>query len=130
MPHLDHCVTVWGDCNDVARLEKLQKQIARIILDSHYLTPSKDMFSKLRWLPLKDCVKYRKATMTYKAVNGKAPDYIIAMFRYGQLNDVTERHFTKKWILSVVYTIPKHSVRKLNIIIMALLPIHLTLYCS
>ena len=32
MPHLDYCVTVWGDCSDVARLEKLQKQAARIIL--------------------------------------------------------------------------------------------------
>ena len=53
MPHLDYCVTVWGDCSDVARLETLHKQAARIIMDCHYLTPSKDMFSKLRWLPLK-----------------------------------------------------------------------------
>ena len=89
MPHLDYCVTVWGDCSDVARLEKLQKQAARIILDCHYLTPSKDMFSQLRWLPLKDWVTYRKATMTYKAINGKAPDYISAMFRY--VSDVHKR---------------------------------------
>ena len=34
------------------------------------------------WLPLKDWVKCRKATMTYKAINGKAPDSIRAMFRY------------------------------------------------
>ena len=89
MPHLDYCVTVWGDCSDVARLEKLQKQAARIILDCHYLTPSKDMFSQLRWLPLKDWVTYRKATMTYKAINGKAPDYISAMIRY--VSDVHKR---------------------------------------
>ena len=63
--HLDYCVTVWGTSDD-ARLDKLQKQETRIILDYHYLTPSKEMFSKLRWLPLKDWVKYRKATMTYK----------------------------------------------------------------
>ena len=70
-----------GDCSDVARLEKLRKQAERIILDCHYMTPSKDMFSELRWLPLNDWVKYRKATLIYKAINGKAPDYISAMFR-------------------------------------------------
>ena len=66
MPHFDYSVPVrgGGDYSVVARLEKLQKQAARINLDSHYLTPSKDMFSKLRWLRLKDWVKYRKATMT------------------------------------------------------------------
>ena len=76
MPHLDYCVTVWGDCSDLNKLTRLQKQAARIILDCHYLTPSKDMFCKLKWLPMKDWVKYRKATMTFKAINGNAPDYI------------------------------------------------------
>ena len=52
-----------GGTSDDARLDKLQKRAARIILDSHYLTPSKEMFSKLSWLPLNDWVKYRKATM-------------------------------------------------------------------
>ena len=57
MPHLDYCVTVWGDSSDVNKLAKLQKQAARIILDCHYLTSSKDMFCKLKWLPMKDRVK-------------------------------------------------------------------------
>ena len=54
---------------------------ARIILDCHYLTPSKDMFCTLKWLPMKDWVRYRKATMTFKAINGNAPDYISSMFK-------------------------------------------------
>ena len=53
------------------------------------MTPSKDILSELRWLPLNDCVKYRKATLIYKAINGKAPDYISAMFRY--VSDVHKR---------------------------------------
>ena len=32
---------------------------------------------------------YRKATMTYKAINGKAPDYIRTMYRY--VSDVHKR---------------------------------------
>ena len=54
MPHFDYYVTVWGDCSDLNKLGKLQKQAARIILDFHYLTPSKDMFCTLKWLPMKD----------------------------------------------------------------------------
>ena len=88
-PHLDYCVTVWGNCSDVARLEKLRKQAARIFLDCPYMTPSKDMFSELRWLPLNDWVKYRKATMIYKAINDNVPDYISAMFSY--VSDVHKR---------------------------------------
>ena len=28
MPHFDYCVTVWGDCSDLNKLDKLQKQAA------------------------------------------------------------------------------------------------------
>ena len=81
MLHFDYCVTVWGDCSELNKLVKLQKQAARIILDCHCLTPSKDMFCKLKWLPMKDWVKYRKATMTFNAINGNAPNYISSMFK-------------------------------------------------
>ena len=47
------------------------------------------MFSELIWLPLNEWVKYRKATLIYKSINGKAPDYISAMFRY--VSDVHKR---------------------------------------
>ena len=96
MPHLDYCVTVWGDCSDLNKLVKLHKQAARIILDCHYLTPSKDMFCKLKWLPMKDWVKYRKATMTFKATNGNAPDYISSMFKpVGEVHSRTTRQTCK-----------------------------------
>ena len=96
MPHLDYCVTVWGDCSDLNTLVKLQKQAARIILDCHYLTPSTDMFCKLKWLPMKDCVKYRKATMTCKAINGNAPYNISSMFEpVGEVHRRTPRQTCK-----------------------------------
>ena len=92
MPHLDYCVTVRGDSSDLNKLAKLQKQAARIILDCHYLTPSKDVFFKLKWLPMKDWVKYSKATMTFKAINGNAPDYISSMFKpVGEVHSRTTR---------------------------------------
>jgi hypothetical protein len=80
VPHVDFCVTVWGSCSDITSLAKLQKQAARIILDCDFTTPSSDMFQKLRWMPIKDWVEYRKANTVYKALNMKTPDYITNMF--------------------------------------------------
>ena len=82
-------------CN-VSNAGIAQKQAARIILDCHYLTPSKDMFCTLKWLPMKDWVKYRKATMTFKAINGNAPDYISSMFKpVGEVHSRTTRQTCK-----------------------------------
>ena len=81
MPHLDFCVTVWGNCSDMTKLLKLQKQAARIILDCNIMTPSNEMFNKLKWLPIQEWVRYRKANMMYKAMNHKTPDYISNMFQ-------------------------------------------------
>ena len=96
MPPLDYCVTVWGDCSELNNLVKLQNQAARIVLDCHYLTPSKDMVCKIKWLPMKDWVKYRKATMTFKANNSNAPDYISSMFKpVGEVHSRTTRQTCK-----------------------------------
>ena len=52
--------------------------------------------SKLKWLPMKDWVKYRKATMTFKAINGNAPDYISSMFKpVGEVHSRTTRQTCK-----------------------------------
>ena len=41
-----------------------------------YLTPSRCMFHKLKWLPIIiDWVKDKKATTTLNDINGNAPDY-------------------------------------------------------
>ena len=97
MPHLDYCITVWGDWSDLNKLVKQQKQASRKIFDCHYLTPSKDMFCKLKWLPMNDWVKYRRATMTFKAINGNAPYYISSMFKpVGEVHSRTIKQTCKK----------------------------------
>jgi hypothetical protein len=81
-PHFDFCITVWGSSCDISRLAKLQKQAARIILDCHYTTPSSQMFSRLKWMPIKDWVKYRQCNIVYKALDNQLPMYICDMFQY------------------------------------------------
>ncbi len=38
------------------------------------------MFSKLKWMSITDCNKYRKATMVFKSINNLAPRYMSDMF--------------------------------------------------
>ena len=111
MPHFDYCVTVWGDCSDLNKLAKLQKQAARIILDCHYLTPSKDMFCTLKWLPMKDWVKYMKATMTFKAINGNAPDYISSMFK----PSVVVANKPESIRLDILHTLWPHKAMQIDV---------------
>ena len=71
----------WLDCF-LARYKiiKIQKKAARLILEAPPLTPSKQMFQQLKWLPFNEIVKFKQVSLVYKAVNGNAPQYIQTMF--------------------------------------------------
>ncbi len=43
---------------------------------------SKDRFISLKWMPIHDRIKFRKATMVYKNVNDLVPNYVKDMFTY------------------------------------------------
>jgi hypothetical protein len=104
LPHMDFCITLWGSCSDIARLLKLQKQAARIILNCDVATPSVEMFHKLKWLPIVDWVQYRKANIVFKALNGKTPEYISDMFIF--INQVHARQ-TRQSIKNDLYVPPR-----------------------
>ena len=59
---------------------KSKKKAARLILEAPLLTPSKQMFQQLKWLPFNEIVKFKQVSLVYKAVNGNAPQYIQTMF--------------------------------------------------
>ena len=59
---------------------KTSKRAARIILNAHFMTPSRLMFSELKWLTFPKRVDYHTCTMVYKALNNLAPNYICERF--------------------------------------------------
>ena len=77
-PIIEYCSIVWGTgCRENENvITKLQKKAARLILDADPLSPCKEMFRKLNWLPFKELVKYKQACLIYKSKTDQAPSYI------------------------------------------------------
>ena len=55
-PLIEYCSSVWGICTEENQT-KIKKKAARLILEAPPLTPSKQMFQQLKWLPINEIVK-------------------------------------------------------------------------
>ena len=73
---------MWGTAFQkyINTLIKLQKMAARLILDVYYTVPSTELFKILKWLPIDKNVRFRQATLVYKALNDMTPSYMTDMF--------------------------------------------------
>ena len=89
LPIFDYGCIIWSRTSDknINRVHKLQKRAARIILKVDYMTPSAEMFKTLQWLSFPKRIKYHKALMVYKSLNGLAPDYLANLF-----TKISEKH--------------------------------------
>ena len=83
LPLIDYGSVTWGATSNgnIERLSKLQKRAARIILHADFTTPSALMFKELGWLSVTDRLKHNKATLIYKALTNKAPNYIANLLK-------------------------------------------------
>ncbi len=58
------------------------KRAALIILDiKDTMYPSRQTFSKRKWMPITDSINYPKAIMAFKSINNLAPRYMSDMFK-------------------------------------------------
>ena len=78
LPLIDYGSSSWVSTakQNIERINKLQKRAARIILKVDYITPSVEMFQRLRWMTVSQRINYNKAVLTYKALNNLTPAYI------------------------------------------------------
>ena len=79
LAHLTYCSSVWhgSSADHVSKLYKFQKRAARVITGSNYNIRSTDIFETLNWRPIKDNLDERDLVMTFKAIKGIVPDYLI-----------------------------------------------------
>ena len=61
--------------DDYVKLDVLHKRRAKIILGVNYVTSSDFMFQVLGWERLQNRNDYFKSLLTYKALNGPAPQF-------------------------------------------------------
>ena len=78
LPIFDYCCTVWGNTSEenLKRLEKLQKQAARTILNAPVQTPSYELLKSLDWLSIRTRINYHKLVLVYKILSNQAPAYL------------------------------------------------------
>jgi len=80
---LDYCnALLYGIANcQLQRLQSVQNAAARLVTGlrrTEHITP---ILKSLHWLPIRQRVTYRLATLVHKCVNGRAPEYL-AEFRH------------------------------------------------
>ena len=83
VPLIDYGSVTWGATSNgnIERLSKLQTRATRMILHADFTTPSALMFKELGWLSVTDRLKHNKATLVYKALTNKTPDYITNLLK-------------------------------------------------
>ena len=76
LPHLDFCCIIFGNYSSTLEdvLVKIQKRVARVILDSDCYTPSSELFKELNWQTFPERVTYHKAILMYRIINNICPD--------------------------------------------------------
>ena len=84
LPIFDYACTVWGQQNNsyVNKLAKIQKRIARIILNRPKRSSSEELFNDLQWLTFNDRVYYHTALLVYKTNNDLTPVYMKDILRF------------------------------------------------
>jgi len=70
LPHLDYCITVWGNSThqQLDQLLKFQKWAARIILDKDVDSLSSPLFHTLKWMTIYERLVYKQTILVYKGL--------------------------------------------------------------
>ena len=105
LPHFDYCSNIWGHCSIklLVRIERLQKAVARVLLDCDYNTSSDVLFRTLHWTPFRKRVLYNESILMYKVQNNLAPDYLNVFKRIHNVHSRNTRSAAREDLY-----IPKH----------------------
>jgi len=83
-PHLDYASVVWDGASDAnfKELNTLHRRAAKLIFDkSKYAINTDDKIRQLEMLPLSEHMKINKLMFVHKALCGRVPGYISALFQ-------------------------------------------------
>ncbi len=75
---IDYCNALWGGCSAclINKLQIVQNAAARVLTRTRKYDHISPVLSTLHWLPIKHCIDFKILLITYKALNGLAPQYL------------------------------------------------------
>jgi len=78
---IDYCNSLLYGVSDynINRLQRIQNCAARIITNTKKYDHITPVLRNLHWLPVRYRIQYKILLITYKAITGKAPDYLCSL---------------------------------------------------
>ncbi len=73
---LDYCNALLGGCSARLTNDRVQNAAARVLTRTRKYDHISPVQSTLHWLPIKHCIDFKILLITYKALNGLAPQYL------------------------------------------------------
>ena len=66
------------------RLQRIQRAVAQVVLYQHSHTAplSSNEFKQLHWLPIEWCIRFKRATLTFKALHTGCPQFISDLLQH------------------------------------------------
>ena len=88
---LYYCSNVWANTTEknIRKLQAVQNFACRIVSGARKYDHVTLHLKNLSWLPVKDELYYRQATMAFKCISGHAPKYLTSQF-------ITREQVTKR----------------------------------
>jgi len=65
---------------DIAKLQRMQNNLARVVCKSPYDTNVTELLRELHWLPVRQRITYKVAAITYRTRNCQKPGYLLDSF--------------------------------------------------
>ena len=84
LPRIDYCLTIWGQAPKDAldKIFRLQKRVARLILNVPGDTLSLYAFTQLQWMLIFQRITYLQCILMYNIVNHLCPNYLSMYVKY------------------------------------------------
>ncbi len=81
---LDYCNALLDGCSArlINKLQMVQNAAARVLTRTRNYDHISPVMSTLHWLPIKHCIDFKILLITYKALNGLAPQYLSELLSY------------------------------------------------
>ncbi len=75
---LDYCNALLGGCSAhlINKLQMVQNSLSRVLTRTRKYDHISSVISTLHWLPIKHRIDFKILLITYKALNGLAPQYL------------------------------------------------------